>query len=239
MPYQELSEKDEKTYFHSWIADNSQGSLNISLPNYPSVAKPNLRFFDRDLGDPTRTNMEMHSQFGGDKTFIIKSIQLSAAFSNAENVTEFIRSAMLTLYIGDKPYLKMPGKLCMGNLLVTGTYNLDKPFVIPPRQLLYANLSVSDRLVANMIKIQEGYLAEHGQIKVELHGVEFKPKHVAIEPLPISDEEANEKAKEIIERFGAKDAKALLFPRKTWDDEEIEREPAHWTSTSYLEKKEK
>ena len=189
-----MRNKEERIYYHSWIADNEPGKvLNVSTDNLPSTSKPTLRFFENDLADPVRTNMHLSAQFG-ESIFRINDVTIYAYFTNQENVLEFIRSAMLKIYIGELDYLRMPGKICMEKAALTaqGTYKFDRPLVVPPRQLMYATLSVSDRLANTMIELQEGRLKEYGQIKVELHGYEYEPREFDIAPPPKIEYEPEE-----------------------------------------------
>ena len=178
----------EKTYFHSWIAD----TRNQYAPNVSKDTLPSLRFFDGgDLEDPTRTNMDYACSLSPDKSFKINTVRISTLFSGVD-AEEFIRAAVLTLWIGDKPMLKLPARFCMhltvheGLRGVAGELNVI-PIPIPPRQPVYAELNIySDRLNRSLEKIQKNEVQGYAEIKVELEGEEReyqRPKEQPAAPL--------------------------------------------------------
>lgn len=207
-----IYDNKEKTYFHSWRAVCTKIHIASSAENKP----PKLRFFDRDIHDKSRTNMEVPCSFARDSSFIINEIKLSAVFPSTKTKTEFLRSAMLELFIGDIPYLRFPAKLCMNQtedkIGVFGEMFLNKPFIIPPRQPIYANLTMSDRLAGDLLKIQNGEAEGFAEIKVELKGIEQIPQK-------IKTDARNEAEKSW----------------ENWDEKEIEREVKPWTPSSYLD----
>jgi len=133
-----------KTYFHDWLSDY-RGALPVHSSQRDNLNE--IRFFDRDIENPKLTNMDSYCQLPGDKIFRITQLELSAYFSSKEYMVDFIRSAILTLWIGDRPLLNLPAKICLHKESnadsiegVTGIYSLDIPIFIPPRQPVYATV---------------------------------------------------------------------------------------------------
>lgn len=163
----------KRTYFHSWIADTRN-------EDDPNISESSLRrLFEYDIGNPSKTNMEHAGCIAPDKIFTINKIKLSAYFSESFYIEKFIRSAILTLWVGDMPQLKMPARFCMklkknddGIEGVTGYLDVES-ILIPPRQPLSAEVNIYDQRLENELNdMQKNKLKGYANIRVALQGTE-------------------------------------------------------------------
>jgi hypothetical protein len=72
------------------------------------------RFFDnhRNLGDKSRTNMQVPGSFPHDGTYIIGAIGLRVVGKSQEEEDLLLDHLFATIVIGDKPYGPYPGNVC-------------------------------------------------------------------------------------------------------------------------------
>ena len=72
------------------------------------------RFFHHhhNLGDKSRTNMQVPGQFPGDGTYIIGGVGLRLVGKSQEEEDLLLDHLFLTVIIGDKPYGPFPGSVC-------------------------------------------------------------------------------------------------------------------------------
>jgi hypothetical protein len=175
--------REEDTVFDSWIHDNRRRG-GYGTYNHIPIDK-GLRFFDRGTADPRRSNHLVPGQFGSDQTFRIQALGLHISFSDQTIATEFIRSAVLRLWVGDKPIYGIHGHLLAQPPPFVEHLESDdptesglrlwisfdkRPIAIPPRQPFYMDMVLSGRLESRLIELTRAPRG-FGMIKVMMKGI--------------------------------------------------------------------
>lgn len=175
--------RDEDMIFDSWIHDNRRRGGYGSY-NHITIDK-GMRFFDRGTSDPRRSNHIMPGQFGADQTFRIQALGLHISFSDPSITRDFIRSAVLRLWVGDQPIHEMHGQLLAQPAPFVEYLDSDDPaesglrlwvnfdkrtIAIPPRQPFYMDMVLSDSLEGRLIKLTRAPRG-FGMVKVMMKGI--------------------------------------------------------------------
>jgi hypothetical protein len=175
-----IHDRSEHTIFDAWIHDGRRQGYGTH--NHVNI-DTTMRFFQCGSKDPRRCNHLLPTQFGGDETFRITALGLQIAFSR-EIETEFIRSAVLRLYVGDYPVhilsaqlfaqpppfverIKHPDPAHSGLLLWIDLE--DASIAISPRQPFYCELDMKASL-RNMLQTMPHRSHAFGMVKVLLKG---------------------------------------------------------------------
>jgi len=176
-----MVKKFEHTAFDSWACDNRDGKVGFC--NHISISS-HMHFFSFPSTDPRLSNHDTPLQFPADNTFRNTHLGIHVSFSEEEIYQEFMRSAVVKLWVGDKPILDLHGSLLAQkppavsipegydeiNRGLLYWFEIEKHILIPPRQPFYVELLIDYNLQQQLLGVSDTS-GEFGMIRILLKGI--------------------------------------------------------------------